>query len=96
MYEKGKEERFVVGASKELSSLVSSIQLRPGVPLRDEHVYGATFKGPVGEIVVSMCPRCFTIHGQGGSRVQTYEMPKKFYAEFRTLAAKHGWKVGRK
>ncbi|MDD5141564.1 MAG: hypothetical protein PHY43_15045 [Verrucomicrobiales bacterium] len=96
MHEKGKEERFVVSEPKEVAKLLSSISLKQGTPLRDMHEHGARFQGPSGEIIVSVCPRCFTVHAADGSRVQTYEMPREFYAAFRKLARQHGWTVERK
>jgi len=96
VYEKDHQNRFVISDPKAVGKLISSMRLKPGVALRDEHSYGATFQGSSGETSVSLCPRCFTIHGQDSSRIRTYEMPKDFYAEFRRLARQHGWKVERK
>ena len=95
--EKHKDERFVVSDPKPVRKVVSSIHLAPGVELRDVHIYSATFQRPSGEIIVSFCPRCFTIvDSQKPYRYRHYAMPKGFYAEFRNLARQHGWSVERK
>jgi hypothetical protein len=91
--EQGEEVRFIVSDAKKIQELVSGIRLEPSTPLSDIHFNRAIFRGPFGEISVSFCPDCFTIHNQKGESVRNYTMPKDFYAAFQRLARRHGWKM---
>jgi hypothetical protein len=89
-----KWKKFNVSDPEQIKKLVSAIKLEPGPQFSDEHMYDVTFQKPSGEIFVGFCPRCFQIvDSQQPYRYRHFAMPKEFYAEFRKLARRHGWKA---
>jgi hypothetical protein len=93
VYEQNKEVRFVVSDAKQVRELISTIRLESATGLNDIHFNRAIFRGPSGEISVSFCPQCFTVHDPKGEWEHNYTMTKSFYERFQTLARQHGWKM---
>jgi hypothetical protein len=83
-------QRFTVKDPKVIRILLSPIRLDETSRCYCDHIHEAVFEGPCGSVRVSFCDHCFNLMGD---RYGYYEMPKDFYAEFRTLAGKHGWRL---
>jgi hypothetical protein len=89
-----KTEQFAVSDAKEIRKFVSSIHFAPGQPLVDDHIFGAKFQRPAGEIFVTFCSHCFDIvDSEHPDRGPHYAMPEGFFTEFSKVAQQHGWKV---
>jgi len=89
-----KRKKFSVSNPEQIKKLISAIKLESGQKLSDEHSYDVTFQKPSGEIFVGFCPKCFqVVDSQQPYRYRHFAMPKEFYAEFRKLAQRRGWKV---
>ena len=89
-----KWKKFSVSDPEQIKKLISAIKLEPGQKLSDEHSYDVTFQKPSGEIFVGFCSKCFqVVDSQQPYRYRHFAMPKEFYAEFRKLAQRRGWKV---
>ncbi len=81
---------FTVSDPDEVRRLVSFMHLKPCGPDKCEHIFSVTFQRRSGSpIVMSFCSGTFEMvddYRPGHYHSHYYEMPTKFYSEFRWLA----------
>lgn len=93
-----KSQQFAVTDPHQVRRLASWVRLGVETGNMCEFLQQAKFEGPSGVVDVQFNEHYFVVVDPPSSKGysdRTYEMPKQFYAQFRKLAKKHPWHVGK-